>query len=70
MYHVSARGNEHKSILRDERDRRRFLELIGETVTRFQVRWHCFVLMDNHHHLLLELGRSKVDEASGPIVEL
>jgi REP-associated tyrosine transposase len=55
-YHVTARGNERKSICRDDRDREHFLELLAETVLRFRVRLHCLVLMDNHYHWLLELS--------------
>ena len=42
-YHITARGNERKAIFRDDRDRRHFLELVAEMVTRSQVRPHCFV---------------------------
>jgi REP element-mobilizing transposase RayT len=54
-YHVTARGNERKPIFRDDADRRHFLEAVAEMVRRFRVCLHCFVLMDNHYHLLLEL---------------
>jgi REP element-mobilizing transposase RayT len=54
-YHV-ARGNERKSIDRDGRDRKHFLELLAEMVLRFRVRLHCFGLRDNHYHGLLELS--------------
>jgi len=59
-YHVSARGNEQKSILRDHRDRQHLLEVIAEMVGRFRVRLHCFALMDNHYHLLLELRETNL----------
>ena len=59
-YHITSRGNERKPIFRDTRDRRRFLELIGEMVSRFRVRLHCFVLMDNHYHLVLELTEANL----------
>jgi hypothetical protein len=36
-YHVTARGNERKSIFRDNRDRQHFLEIIAEMVSRFRV---------------------------------
>jgi REP element-mobilizing transposase RayT len=52
-YHVTARGNEQRSIYRDERDRRHFLELLPEWLDRFRVRLYAYVLMDNHYHLLL-----------------
>ena len=29
--------------------------ILAEMVSRFRVRLHCFVLMDNHYHLVLEL---------------
>jgi putative transposase len=34
-YHVTARGNERKSIFRDDRDRRHFLELLAEWFRAF-----------------------------------
>jgi REP element-mobilizing transposase RayT len=61
-YHVTARGNEGKSIFRDYRDRRHFLELLAEMVSRFAVRLHAFVLMDNHYHLVLEYVENAVRE--------
>jgi hypothetical protein len=54
-----ARGNEQKRIFRDDHDREHFLELIAEMVVRFQVRVHCFVLMDGDsgRDMGLYLGR-------------
>jgi putative transposase len=62
-YHVTARGNERKSIFRDDCGRQHFLEVIAEMVSRFRVRLHCFVLMDNHYHLLLELTETNLSRA-------
>jgi putative transposase len=62
-YHVIARGNERKAIYRDHRDRRHFLGLLAEIVARYRVRLHCFVLMDNHYHLLLELSEANLSRA-------
>ena len=53
-YHVTARGNERRPIYRDERDRRRFCELLAEAVNRFRLEIHAYVLMDNHFHLLVQ----------------
>ena len=55
-YHITGRGNERKAIYRSERDRRHFLELLAGMTELFRVRLHAFVLMDNHYHLLVELG--------------
>src|ERR1044071_7225824 len=62
-YHVTARGNERKSIYRDDQDREHFLELLQEVVLRFRVRLHGYVLMDNHYHLLLELTEPNLSRA-------
>jgi len=62
-YHVTSRGNERKPIYQDERDREHFLELLAEMVSRFRVRLHCYVLMDNHYHLLLELTEANLSRA-------
>ena len=62
-YHITARGNERKRIFRDDRDRQHFLELLAEMVLRFGVRWHAYVLMENHYHLLLELTEANLSRA-------
>ncbi len=53
-YHVTARGNERKSIFRGERDRGHFKEVMVETIQRFGLLLQGWVLMDNHYHLLVE----------------
>lgn len=62
-YHVTARGNERNSIFRDDGDRQHFLEVVAEMVLRFRVRLHCFVLMDNHYHVMLELTETNLSRA-------
>jgi putative transposase len=54
IQHVYARGNDGCAIYRDDVDRRRYLELLGDVVARF--RWRClaYCLMTNHVHLLVE----------------
>jgi REP element-mobilizing transposase RayT len=54
FFHVLARGNAKHPIFIDDRDRERFLETLGEAVSRFQVRCHTYCLMANHYHLLLQ----------------
>jgi REP element-mobilizing transposase RayT len=62
-YHVSARGNERQKIYREDRDRWHFLELLEETVQRFRLRLHVYVLMENHYHLLAELTEVNLSQA-------
>ncbi len=64
-YHVMARGNERRAIFRDDRDRHRFLETVGEMVARFGVRLHAYCLMSNHYHLLLDTPRANLSQAVG-----
>jgi putative transposase len=62
-YQVTARGNERRAIFRDDRDRRHFLELLGELPERFGTRLHGWVLMDNHFHLLVETPEANLSQA-------
>jgi len=62
-YHITARGNERRAIFRDDGDHSHFLELLENMAGRFGLRVHCFVLMDNHYHLIVELGRANLSLA-------
>lgn len=53
-YHVTARGNQGRAIFKDDRDRQRFLETLGEACEKTGWRIHAYVLMGNHYHLLTE----------------
>src|ERR1035437_176021 len=53
-YHVTARGNQGRAIYADERDRKLWLETLGEACAKTGWRIHTWVMMDNHYHLLLE----------------
>ncbi|HEY7863270.1 MAG TPA: transposase [Thermoanaerobaculia bacterium] len=57
VYHVMARGHEKRELFLDDRDRRRFLEILGESCTRQGWVVHAYCLMGNHYHLLLETPR-------------
>ena len=55
IFHVTSRGNERRNIVRDGRDRRRFLDFLGRVTEDRRWRLYAWVLMSNHYHLLLEL---------------
>jgi len=57
VYHVFARGNERRFIFRDDRDRKEYLRLLGETIRRYEWRLLAYCLMGNHVHLLVETPR-------------
>ena len=62
-YHLTARGNERKAIYLDDADRRHFCELLAETVARFRMSLHVYVLMGNHYHLMVELAETNLSRA-------
>jgi putative transposase len=54
LYHVYARGNRKQPIYVDDRDRARYLNMLGRVTTK--MRWRClsYCLMGNHMHLIIE----------------
>ena len=53
-YHVTSRGNEQKEVFKSRRDRERFLDYLASATERYGAAIHCYCLMSNHYHLLLE----------------
>jgi REP element-mobilizing transposase RayT len=53
-YHVMARGNQGQDIYADDRDRKLWLETLGQACEKTGWRIHAWVMMNNHYHLLLE----------------
>jgi len=39
VYHITSRGNAHQIIYEDDKDRHRFLKLLGREIN--QQRWFC-----------------------------
>ena len=54
LYHITSRGNEKRDIFLDRYDRRKFLDILEDYNDRHGILIHCYVLMDNHYHLVLE----------------
>jgi putative transposase len=52
-YHVTSRGNQRLHIFKDDKDRKRFIKALAESVELFRVEVHCYILMSNHFHFLL-----------------
>ena len=63
LYHVISRGNQRQRIYKDDEDCRRFQALLGEVVKRHSITLYAYVLMPNHFHLLLEVGRTPLSKA-------
>lgn len=54
FYHVTSRGNERKPIYKSVPDREAFLGYLESAAMRYGAVIHCYCMMDNHYHLLLE----------------
>lgn len=62
FYHITARGNERKSIYRRDGDRSMFIGFLMKSVELHRVRLFAFTLMDNHFHLLIQTPRANLAE--------
>ena len=51
-HHVIQRGNNRQAIFVDRADQEKLLALLADSITRFGVALHAYVLMSNHFHLL------------------
>jgi len=63
VYHITARGNERRLIYRSDEDRRLFLETLEQMRARFGIMLHCFCLMPNHFHLVIETPLGNLSRA-------
>lgn len=62
-YHVYNRGVAKQGIVQDDRDRKTFLQLLGEAVRDFELRLFAYCLMGNHFHLFLKTEKANLDQA-------
>ena len=53
-YPVTCRGNARQAIRCDDPDGQAFVNRLGLAVETHQVRLHCYVLMTNYFHLVVE----------------
>ncbi len=60
VYHVVARGNERQRIFRSDKDRFMFLSTLQEMVSQYEIELHCYCLMSNHYHLVIDPGPTKI----------
>ncbi len=60
LYHITSRGNERKRIFLADKDRKKFLGILGDYHDRYGILIHSFVLMDNHYHLILETPKGNL----------
>ena len=51
MIPFACRGNERNKIFTDDQDREKFLIILGESLEKYRVDLHGYVLMSNHFYL-------------------
>jgi putative transposase len=54
FYHVTARGNERRRIYYGKADYEKFKTYLEEAQEKYGYLLHCYVLMTNHYHLIIE----------------
>ena len=54
IYHLLNRGDRREPIFKDELDRQRFVETLGEACAKTGWQVHAYILMPNHFHLVVE----------------
>jgi len=59
VYHVMFRGNNRQKILKLSSDKENLLNSIRKFQKRKEVKIYGFALMDNHAHLILEVGENQ-----------
>src|SRR5881628_1923633 len=54
IYHVMNRGDRREPIFKEDADRQRFVETLGEACAKTGWHVHAYVFMSNHFHLVVE----------------
>jgi putative transposase len=62
LYHVTSRGDRREAIYEDDKDREKWLEILGHTCRRFNWRCHAYCLMDNHYHVVIETADANLSK--------
>ncbi len=63
VYHVTARGNERKKIFFTKTDYGKFLTYLKEAKKKYNIDLHCYALMSNHYHLIIETSEANLGRA-------
>ena len=54
--HVIVRGNNREAVFREKDDKAKYLFLVAKYQQKYQFNLFAYVIMDNHAHLLVEVG--------------
>ncbi len=65
IYHILTRGNNRQDVFKDEKDYRRYIDILQRYKDRYTFKLYHYVLMRNHIHLVLE-----TTERGGSLAEI
>src|SRR3989304_1672145 len=60
LHHIMVRGINKSAIFRNDQDRSRFLERLGQNVIEGKCAIYAWVLMNNHVHILFKSGKEGI----------
>jgi len=60
LYHLLNRGDRRELIFKDDTDRQRFLDTLGECCAKTDWQVHALCLMPNHFHLVVETPKANL----------
>lgn len=58
IYHVIARGNNRAYVFEKDEEKAKYLEILAGYKERYGFRLYAYAIMDNHVHLLLQVGKT------------
>jgi REP element-mobilizing transposase RayT len=62
FYHITARGNEKREIYQSLSDYDKFKGFLKDAQDKYSCIVHCYVLMSNHYHLLIETPKANLSK--------
>ncbi|MGV8149826.1 MAG: transposase, partial [Alkaliphilus sp.] len=62
LYHITTRGNERKKIYYAEADYEKFKSYLKDAQNKYGYLLHCYALMTNHYHLLIETPYANISK--------
>ena len=54
IYHILTRGNNRQDVFKDEKDYKRYIEILQRYKEKYKFKLYHYVLMRNHVHLIIE----------------
>ncbi len=62
LYHVICRGNNREFIFQDDRWKKEYIRIIKRYKERYKFKLYAYVIMDNHVHMLIEVGKTPLSK--------